>query len=110
MELTEAAARQVSTVAEAEGLSKIIRAGVKGGGCSGFQYALFFEEEDSIGEMDNVYETNGIRVVVDPMSLQFLEGTWIDFVQDDLMGLGGGFQFNNPKASAGCGCGMSFTA
>lgn len=108
MKITEKAAEQVKQISENEGLPLSIRAGVKGGGCSGFQYALFFEGEDDITEMDNVYESHGVKIIVDNMSHAYIKDTEIDFVQDDL--IGGGFKFLNPHVKASCGCGMSFSA
>ncbi|MAE27846.1 MAG: iron-sulfur cluster assembly accessory protein [Planctomycetota bacterium] len=82
-----------------------LRVGVKGGGCSGFSYTLGFD--DAVGEMDQVFEVDDVRVVCDPKSFLYLNGTEIDF-EDDLMGRG--FKFVNPNASKTCGCGESFTA
>jgi iron-sulfur cluster assembly protein len=80
-----------------------LRIGVKGGGCSGFTYALGFDEHPK--ENDKIMETEGIRVFVDPKSLFYLSGTVLDF-SDGLNGKG--FVFNNPQASRTCGCGSSF--
>ena len=85
---------------EASGL----RVGVLPGGCSGFQYGLNIEDE--AGEDDMVLESNGVRLFVDPFSLQYLTGVEIDYVSTFQ---GSGFTFNNPNASGGCGCGSSFT-
>jgi iron-sulfur cluster assembly accessory protein len=81
-----------------------LRVGVLPGGCSGFQYGLNIEDEP--GEDDMVFEVAGIRLFVDPFSLQYLQGTEIDYVSTFQ---GSGFTFNNPNASGGCGCGSSFT-
>jgi iron-sulfur cluster assembly accessory protein len=81
-----------------------LRVGVLPGGCSGFQYGLNIEDEP--GEDDIVLEVNGLRLFVDPFSLQYLMGTEIDYVSTFQ---GSGFTFNNPNASGGCGCGSSFT-
>ncbi|HEX7242392.1 MAG TPA: iron-sulfur cluster insertion protein ErpA [Longimicrobiaceae bacterium] len=86
--------------AEASGL----RVGVLPGGCSGFQYGLNIEDEAA--EDDLVLESNGVRLFVDPFSMQYLNGTEIDFVSTFQ---GSGFTFNNPNAAGGCGCGSSFT-
>ena len=81
-----------------------LRVGVKGGGCSGFPYILGF---DGVTENDNVFETNGISVVMDKAHAIYLLGMEVDFVQ----GLENrGFTFNNPNASSTCGCGTSFSA
>jgi iron-sulfur cluster assembly protein len=87
-----------SAVAETAGL----RVGVRGGGCSGFQYALAFDEQR---EGDAVFEDKGIRLLVDTPSLPYVEGSTIDFV-DGLQGAG--FKVDNPNVIAACGCGSSF--
>jgi iron-sulfur cluster assembly accessory protein len=81
-----------------------LRIGVLPGGCSGFQYGLNIE--DAPNEDDMVLETNGLKLFVDPFSLQYLSGVEIDYVTTFQ---GSGFTFNNPNASGGCGCGSSFT-
>jgi len=105
--LSETAAREIKTIAEREelDLSKVrLRVGVKGGGCSGFSYTLGFD--DQIGEIDQVNEVEGVRVVCDPKSFLYLNGTQLDF-EDTLMGRG--FKFGNPNAAKSCGCGESFS-
>jgi iron-sulfur cluster assembly protein len=85
---------------DAEG--QALRVAVRGGGCSGFQYALAF---DRAGEDDHVFEVDGVSVVVDKLSMQFVFGSEVDYVE----GLqGAGFQVNNPNVVAACGCGSSF--
>jgi iron-sulfur cluster assembly accessory protein len=81
-----------------------LRIGVLPGGCSGFQYGLNIEDQPN--EDDMVLEANGLRLFVDPFSLQYLSGVEIDYVTTFQ---GSGFTFNNPNASGGCGCGSSFT-
>ena len=81
-----------------------LRVGVLPGGCSGFQYGLNIEDEPA--EDDLVIESNGLRLFVDPFSMQYLGGVEIDYVTTFQ---GSGFTFNNPNASGGCGCGSSFT-
>jgi iron-sulfur cluster assembly protein len=81
-----------------------LRIGVLPVGCSGFQYGLNIEDEAA--EDDLVLESNGLRLFVDPFSMQYLDGVEIDFVTTFQ---GSGFTFNNPNASGGCGCGSSFT-
>lgn len=106
--LTETAAREVKTIVENEeldGEKVCLRVGVKGGGCSGFSYVLDLTEQQR--ETDEMFEENGIRVVCDPKSYLYLNGTTIDF-KDEIMGRG--FVFNNPNASTTCGCGSSFSA
>jgi iron-sulfur cluster assembly accessory protein len=80
-----------------------LRVFVAGGGCSGLQYGMTFDNE--INEGDSEFSVNGLRVVVDPMSLRYVQGANIDY-QDSLMG--GGFKIDNPNAVSGCGCGSSF--
>jgi iron-sulfur cluster assembly protein len=82
--------------------SQALRVAVRGGGCSGFQYALAF---DQAKEDDHVFEDRGVAVVVDKVSMQFVFGSEVDYVE----GLqGAGFQVNNPNVVAACGCGSSF--
>ncbi|MEX2584443.1 MAG: iron-sulfur cluster assembly accessory protein [Gemmatimonadota bacterium] len=81
-----------------------LRVGVLPGGCSGFQYGLNIEDEPA--EDDLVVEVNGLKLFVDPFSMQYLGGVEIDYVTTFQ---GSGFTFNNPNASGGCGCGSSFT-
>jgi iron-sulfur cluster assembly accessory protein len=80
-----------------------LRVFVAGGGCSGLQYGMAFENNPQ--PLDKVFEVEGIRIIVDPTSMQFLSGATIDYV-DNLMG--GGFRIDNPNALATCGCGQSF--
>jgi iron-sulfur cluster assembly accessory protein len=80
-----------------------LRVFVSGGGCSGLQYGMAIEKEAE--ELDTTFETDGIRLLIDPASLQYLAGAHIDFV-DELMG--GGFRIDNPNAVSSCGCGHSF--
>src|SRR5258705_11408380 len=83
-----------------------LRVFVQGGGCSGFQYGLMIEENGQ-GAADQVYESNGVKLFVDPISIQYLKGAEVDFV-DTVSG--GGFTIKNPNAKSTCGCGQSFTA
>ena len=106
--LTETAAREITTIIQQQELDaeKVrLRVGVKGGGCSGFSYVLDLTETQK--ETDELFEQRGIRIICDPKSLLYLNGTVIDF-KDELMGRG--FVFNNPNATSSCGCGSSFTA
>jgi iron-sulfur cluster assembly accessory protein len=80
-----------------------LRIYVQGGGCSGFSYGMVLDE---VSDGDEVFETDGIKVIVDPMSLRYLEGAEVDY-KDDL--LGGGFAIKNPNAKSTCGCGHSFS-
>jgi iron-sulfur cluster insertion protein len=102
--LTEKAAEKVREIAKAENLEgQGLRLQVKGGGCSGFQYDLYFDEKPS--DLDQVVDSFGIPLFIDPLSIQYLEGTQIDYVE----GLSGaGFKFENPNVKGTCGCGSSF--
>ena len=106
--LSESAAREIRNIVQQQELDadKIrLRVGVKGGGCSGFSYLLDLTESQK--DSDEVFEQHGIKVVIDPKSLLYLNGTTIDF-KDEIMGRG--FVFQNPNATATCGCGSSFSA
>jgi iron-sulfur cluster assembly protein len=88
--------------AQAESGEQALRVAVRGGGCSGFQYALAF---DQAKDDDHVFEVDGVAVIVDKVSMQFVFGSEVDYVE----GLqGAGFQVNNPNVVAACGCGSSF--
>jgi iron-sulfur cluster insertion protein len=101
--LTEAAAARVGLIARKQGKAAILRLSVEGGGCSGFQYK--FDLADNAETDDSVSETGGVRLVVDPVSLDLVAGSTVDFVES----LGGAaFKVENPQAAAGCGCGSSF--
>ncbi len=101
--LTPAAAKRVSWIAEKQSKPAILRLSVEGGGCSGFQYK--FDLADAAEEDDSISETAGVTLVVDPVSLDLVSGSVIDFVES----LGGAaFRVENPQAAAGCGCGSSF--
>jgi iron-sulfur cluster assembly accessory protein len=104
--LTPRAIEAVKRVRTQEGLpaERPLRVAVVGGGCSGFSYQLNFD--DGSQEGDRVLELDGVRVVVDAASAQYLQGTEIDFVASLH---GGGFKFSNPKADHTCGCGSSFS-
>jgi iron-sulfur cluster assembly accessory protein len=84
-----------------------LRVFVQGGGCSGFQYGLMIEEGEGATEADQTIESNGVRLFVDPISVRYLKGAEVDFV-DNLAG--GGFTIRNPNAKSTCGCGSSFSA
>lgn len=104
--LTPTAAGEVRRYIEEQGAAETagLRVGVLPGGCSGFQYGLNIEDEAT--EDDMIFESEGIRLFVDPFSLQYLNGTQVDYVSTFQ---GSGFTFNNPNSSGGCGCGSSFT-
>ena len=82
-----------------------LRVFVQGGGCSGFQYGLMIEEGEGDAESDRVFESNGVKLFIDPISIRYLTGAEVDFV-DNLTG--GGFTIKNPNAKSTCGCGSSF--
>ena len=102
--LTDIAAQKVRGFIdsqEAEG-EVGLRVGVRGGGCSGFQYALALDEKH---EDDQVFEYQGIRLIVDPASLRYVDGSEVDYTESMM---GSGFEVNNPNVVAACGCGSSF--
>ncbi len=101
--LTEKAAEHVQKFLTKRGKGIGIRVGVKTSGCSGMAYALEFA--DTTEPDDNVYDSYGIKVIVDPKSLVYIDGTDIDFVKE---GLNSGFKFTNPNEKESCGCGKSF--
>jgi len=103
--ITPVAAAKVNEIRDAEGIepNMALRLRVVGGGCAGFSYDLYFDEA---AEVDRQVEIQGVKVVVDEMSLMYLVGTEIDYVE----GLqGAGFKFNNPNVKTTCGCGSSFS-
>jgi iron-sulfur cluster assembly accessory protein len=102
--VTERAARQIGEILRREPPGTMLRVSVEGGGCSGFQYK--FDMERSQAPDDLVIERDGATVLIDTTSLAYLAGSEIDFV-DDL--IGASFRINNPKATASCGCGTSFS-
>lgn len=104
IQLTDVAANRVQTFLSHRGKGIGLRLGVKTTGCSGMAYVIEFV--DVLEDSDTVFETNGVKVVVDPKSLIFLDGTQVDFAKE---GLNEGFQFVNPNAKDACGCGESFT-
>lgn len=102
--LTEAAADHVKNYLASRGKGDGIRIGVKTTGCSGLAYVL--EYIDEVREEDTLFESQGVKVFIDPKSLVYLDGTHMDFVKE---GLNEGFKFENPNSKAECGCGESFT-
>ena len=102
--LTENAAKRVAWIAGRQSRPAILRLAVDGGGCAGFTYK--FELADSEDAEDTIVETDGVKLVVDPISLDLVRGSAVDFVED----LGGAaFRVTNPNAQSGCGCGSSFS-
>jgi iron-sulfur cluster assembly protein len=104
--LTENAVKEVKRLIEVNNLGNAnVRVGVEGGGCAGFSYTMNFDNE--IRPDDQVYEVDGVQVVVDVKSALYLQGTQLDYLNTLT---GGGFQFSNPNAKQSCGCGTSFSA
>ena len=103
---TQRAAGKIKEAFKTNGMAEgaYLRVGIKGGGCSGFNYIL--DVTDKPAADDEVFESNGVKVVCDPKSYLYLNGTEVDY-DDDL--LKGGFVFNNPNAKTKCGCGASFS-
>ncbi len=102
--LTESAAKRVAAIAARQSRAAILRLAVDGGGCAGFTYK--FELADAPGAGDAIAETDGVKLIVDPVSLDLVRGCAVDFVED----LGGAaFKVTNPNAASGCGCGSSFS-
>jgi iron-sulfur cluster assembly accessory protein len=102
--ISESAARRIGEILKSEPEGAMLRVSVEGGGCSGFQYK--FGIERSRADDDLVLARDGAVVLIDPMSVNYMAGSQIDFV-DDLIGQS--FKINNPKATASCGCGTSFS-
>ena len=102
--VTNTAAIRVQKFLASRGKGIGLRLGVKTSGCSGMAYTLEFVDEAA--PEDVIFDTNGIKVLVDPTSLVYLDGTELDFAKE---GLNEGFKFNNPNATANCGCGESFS-
>ncbi len=105
LQITAVAAAKVNEIRDAEGIepTMALRVRVVGGGCAGFSYDLYFDEP---AEVDRQFEVAGVRCIVDEMSLMYLVGTEIDYIE----GLqGAGFKFQNPNVKSTCGCGSSFS-
>ncbi len=103
VELSESAAKHVSTFIAKRGKGVGVRVGVKTSGCSGMAYKLEFA--DAANDEDIVFDSHGVKVLVDPKSLPYLEGMVLDYTKE---GLNEGFKFNNPNVKDQCGCGESF--
>ena len=104
--ITKLAADKVREISQGEGLDgQGLRLRVIGGGCAGFQYDLYFEESPT--QLDEQFLSNGVDLFVDPLSLQYLDGTEIDYIEG---AHGSGFKFGNPNVTGTCGCGSSFQA
>jgi iron-sulfur cluster assembly accessory protein len=102
--ISDRAARRIGEILKGEPAGSMLRVSVEGGGCSGFQYK--FDVDHTRAEDDAVIDRQGAVVLIDPVSLQYMAGSEIDFV-DDL--IGASFKIANPNATASCGCGTSFT-
>jgi len=102
--LTENAAKHIRKSLDKRGKGFGLRLGVKTSGCSGMAYTLEFA--DQAEEQDQIFESQGVKVIIDPKSLLYLNGTELDYTRE---GLNEGFKFNNPNVSNTCGCGESFT-
>ena len=101
--LTPSAAKRVAAIAERQGKPAVLRLAVDGGGCAGFSYRFALGEVEAD---DQQAQTDGVTLVVDPVSLDLLDGSAVDYVED----LGGAsFKVTNPNAASGCGCGSSFS-
>ena len=102
--ITETAAKHVQAQLQNRGRGLGIRVGVTTTGCSGMAYVLEFVDKLDVG--DQVFEDHGVKIIVDPKSLLYIDGTEMDFVKQ---GVNEGFEFKNPNAKAECGCGESFS-
>jgi len=102
--MTDSAAERVQSFLESRGSGVGLRLGVKTSGCSGMAYVLEFVDE--IDDQDQVFESHGVKIIVDPKSLLYIDGTELDYGKE---GLNEGFKFNNPNVKDQCGCGESFT-
>jgi iron-sulfur cluster assembly accessory protein len=106
--VTETAASKIHELLTEENKhGAALRVFVQGGGCSGFQYGLMIDEGEGDNDADKVFEVNGVKLFVDPISLRYLNGAEVDFVDNNM---GGGFTIKNPNAKSTCGCGSSFSA
>jgi iron-sulfur cluster assembly accessory protein len=105
--VTPVAAEKITELlADEQKLGAGLRVFVQGGGCSGFQYGLMIDEGEADAEADQVIESHGVRLFIDPISARYLKGAEVDFI-DNLSG--GGFTIRNPNAKTTCGCGSSFS-
>ena len=102
--ISQTAAEHVAGQLQSRGHGLGIRVGVKTTGCSGMAYVLEFVDELEVG--DSVFENEGVKIIVDPKSLLYIDGTQMDYVKQ---GVNAGFEFRNPNAKGECGCGESFS-
>lgn len=104
--VTEKAINKLKEISSDEGIGHLsVRVKILGGGCAGFTYDMFFDDVST--EMDEITELDGIKIIIDPLSFQYLDGVTIDYLEG-LMGAG--FKFINPNSTGSCGCGNSFSA
>ena len=103
---SSAASKITELLAEEQKVNSGLRVFVQGGGCSGFQYGLMIDEGEGDASTDAVIESNGVKLLVDPISARYLRGAEVDFVDNVT---GGGFTIKNPNAKSTCGCGSSFS-
>ena len=101
-----AAAKITELLIEEQKTGGGLRVFVQGGGCSGFQYGLMIDEGEGDPAADQTFEVNGVRLLIDPISMRYLQGAEVDFVDNNM---GGGFTIKNPNATSTCGCGSSFS-
>src|SRR5690348_881121 len=102
--LTEKAATEIKSLFERQGIENAaLRVFVSGGGCSGLQYGMAIADEVEEGDVE--FEQHGVRILVDPLSMNYIAGASVDYVDDPM---GGGFKIDNPNATRSCGCGSSF--
>lgn len=104
--ITEKALEKLQEISEEEGVGHLfVRVKVQGGGCAGMAYDMFFDE--LVKELDEVLEFKDVKIVIDPLSIHYLEGVEIDYLSGAIES---GFKFNNPNIKSSCGCGKSFSA
>ncbi len=104
--LTEKAAGEIKTLFDSQGVANAaLRVFVSGGGCSGLQYGMAIADEIEEGDIE--FEQHGVRILVDPFSMKYIDGASVDYIEDPM---GGGFKIDNPNAAQSCGCGSSFSA
>ena len=104
--VSDRAANRIREILAQETGQNALRVSVQGGGCSGFQYGLMIDEGEGDASTDAVIESNGVKLLVDPISARYLRGAEVDFVDNVT---GGGFTIKNPNAKSTCGCGSSFS-
>ncbi len=102
--LSERAVTELRSLIEQEAKDAALRVWVAGGGCSGLSYGMALDDSPP-EELDSVFEQDGIKLVIDPLSLNYMDGATVDYVEESL---GGGFKIENPNAVSSCGCGSSF--